>query len=303
MAALGHGAVCCHHSASLNRPVGVYDGLGLGSFLAGRYVRSRTDRLPSLRLYALVELLIGVSALAVPRELAFGRAFLERLDAGHPLSLSLYYILAGLWIGITLVPWCACMGATFPFAMAAIRESGSAASPRSFSYLYLANVLGAVAGTAIPLLLIERRGFQVTLHVGAVLNLCLATSAFLLPLRQGKVADRKTASATSTSPTAPTNRWPYYVLFGTGLTSMAAEVGWIRLFPPSLGTMIYALAMILGLYMGATYLGSQFYRRLKSTQQGVTGLLFALLAVLIEEILPPLIVRPPHQPHNMPAGV
>jgi len=121
-----------------------------------------------------VELLIGVSALAVPRELAFGRAFLERLDAGHPLSLSLYYILAGLWIGITLVPWCACMGATFPFAMAAIRERGSAASPRSFSYLYLANVLGAVAGAALPLLLIERRGFQGTLHVGAVLNLCLA---------------------------------------------------------------------------------------------------------------------------------
>ena len=117
-------------------------GLGLGSFLAGRYVRSQTYRLPGLRLYSLVELLIGVSALAVPRELAFGRAFLERLDAGHPLSLSLYYILAGLWIGITLVPWCACMGATFPFAMAAIRERGSAASPRSFSYLYLANVLG-----------------------------------------------------------------------------------------------------------------------------------------------------------------
>ena len=79
-------------------------GLGLGSFLAGRYVRSETYRLPGLRLYSLVELLIGVSALAVPRELAFGRAFLERLDAGHPLSLSLYYILAGLWIGITLVP-------------------------------------------------------------------------------------------------------------------------------------------------------------------------------------------------------
>jgi hypothetical protein len=51
-----------------------------------------------------VELLIGVSALAVPRELAFGRGFLERLDAGHPLSLSLYYILAGLWIAFTLVP-------------------------------------------------------------------------------------------------------------------------------------------------------------------------------------------------------
>jgi predicted membrane-bound spermidine synthase len=74
------------------------------------------------------------------------------------------------------------MGATFPFAMAAIRERGSAKSPRSVSYLYLANVLGAVAGAAIPLLLIERRGFQGTLDVGAVLNLYLAMSALLLSL-------------------------------------------------------------------------------------------------------------------------
>jgi len=126
--------------------------------------------------------------------------------------------------------------------------------------------------------------------VGATLNLCLATSAFLLSLRQGKVADRETASAPSTSPTAPTNRWPYYVLFGTGLTSMAAEVVWIRLFTPTLGTMVYAFAMILGLYLGATYLGSQFYRRLKSTQQGVTGILFALLALSV--VLPLLICDP-----------
>jgi hypothetical protein len=114
--------------------------------------------------------------------------------------------------------------------MAAIREIGSAESPRSFSYLYLANVLGAVAGAAIPLLLIERRGFQGTLRVGAVLNLCLAMSAFLLSLLQGEVVGRETASATSPSPTAPTSRCPYYVLFGTGLTSMAAEVVWIRLW-------------------------------------------------------------------------
>jgi MFS family permease len=117
-----------------------------------------------------VELLIGVSALAVSRELAQGRAFLERLDAGHPVSLTSYYVVAGLWIGFTLIPWCACMGATFPFAMAAIREQFSAQSERSFSFLYLANVLGAVTGSAVPLLLIEEWGFRGTLYVGAALN-------------------------------------------------------------------------------------------------------------------------------------
>jgi spermidine synthase len=143
-------------------------GLGLGSWGAGRYVRNRglSGPIPSLRLYALVELLIGVSALAVSRELAQGRFLLERLDAYHPMSLTAYYILAGVWIGITVIPWCACMGATFPFAMAAIREESSSQSERSFSYLYLANVLGAVTGAAIPLLLIEEWGFRGTLRAG-----------------------------------------------------------------------------------------------------------------------------------------
>jgi len=235
-------------------------GLGIGSLGAGRWVRRQTQRFPSLRLYALVELLIGISALAVPRELALGRGFLERVDTGHPLSLPFYYILAGLWIGFTLVPWCACMGATFQFAMAAIRERLPQNSTRSFSYLYLANVLGAVSGAAVPLVLIELRGFQGTLRVGAVMNLCLATSAFLLSLRRAESPTPTSESSVIGAKTQSANRWAYLVLFGTGFTSMAAEVVWIRLFTPGLGTVVYAFAMILGLYLSATYLGSQFYR-------------------------------------------
>jgi hypothetical protein len=42
---------------------------------------------------------------------------------------------------------------------------------------------------------------------------------------------------------------------------MAAEVVWIRLYTPSLGTVVYAFAAILALYLAATYLGSWIYRR------------------------------------------
>jgi len=264
-------------------------GLGLGSVGAGRYVR-RPHRLPSLRLYALVEFLIGVSALTVSRELAFGRGFLERLDAGHPISQPLYYVLAGLWIGFTLIPWCACMGATFPFAMAAIRERFSDESSRSFSYLYLANVLGAMAGAFVPLLLIEERGFRGTLHVGAALNFCLAASAFLLSLRSAPATKTTIAAPQPVFPASATDRRPYYILFGTGFTSMAAEVVWIRLFTPGLGTVVYAFATILGLYLGATYLGSQLYRRTSRAGQSAGGFLFALLALTV--VLPLLICDP-----------
>ena len=82
-------------------------GLGLGSWAAGRYIgrswaRHRRD---GLRLYALSELLIGASALLVPYELSYGRLFLERMEVSTSLSTGFSYVLSGLWIGLTLVPW------------------------------------------------------------------------------------------------------------------------------------------------------------------------------------------------------
>jgi spermidine synthase len=272
-------------------------GLGVGSWGAGRHLRSRKASLsfPPLRLYALTELLIGVSAILVPRELVWGRMLLEKLNAGTPLPVAAYYVDAGFWIGLTLVPWCACMGATFPFAMAAIRENSSE-SRRSFSYLYLANVLGAVTGAAFPLLLIELLGFRGTLHVGAVLNFCLATAAFAISLRrktpdktqtQGETLQAPAlASAVATSSTT----WPYFLLFATGFTSMGVEVVWIRLFTIALGTVVYAFAGILGLYLGATYVGSLIYRRGKFDASAPSNFFLALLALSV--LLPLLLCDP-----------
>jgi spermidine synthase len=269
-------------------------GLGLGSWGAGRYLRSRkvSSRFPALRLYGLTELLIGLSAILVPYELVWGRILLAKIDAATPLPTATYYVAAGFWIGLTLVPWCACMGATFPFAMAAIRESLSGNSTRSFSYLYLANVLGAVTGAAIPLLLIESLGFKGTLHVGAVLNLCLATSAFVLSLRGGQqLAAVPTTPERTTQPITPSNTaWPYYLLFATGFTSMGVEVVWIRLFTVALGTVVYAFATILGLYLGATYVGSLIYRRGKFAEDAPSNFFLASLALAV--LLPLLLCDP-----------
>src|SRR5271165_4396144 len=49
-------------------------GLGVGSWRAGRYIRTRKNEIgiPALRLYAFTELLIGLSAILVPHELIWG---------------------------------------------------------------------------------------------------------------------------------------------------------------------------------------------------------------------------------------
>src|SRR5580692_10816612 len=164
-------------------------GLGIGSWAAGHLVRKYAPRLtsPPLHLYAMAELFIGCSAVVVPLELLLGRLVLEHLGSSLSLSSSGYYVAAGFWVACSLVPWCACMGATIPLGMFAIRSDKRLQSRRSFSFLYLANVLGAVAGALIPLLLIELFGFTSSLRLGMVLNLLICGAAL-------KIANKKIAS-------------------------------------------------------------------------------------------------------------
>src|SRR5271157_4361947 len=247
-------------------------GLGVGSWASGRLIKAWENRLtfPPLRLYAVTEFLIGLSALAVVFEFSQGRHFLDRLDAAHGLSSLTYYCGAGIWIAISLLPWCACMGATFPCALFAIQRRFPTQSANSFSYLYLANVLGAMAGSLLPLLVIERAGFRSTLALGCALNFLLALCAFAVggfradPKKAAPPAGSHVGTAALGCPaersSAERNRL-LLILFWTGLTSMAAEVVWVRMFTASLGTVVYAFAAILALYLGATYLGSWVYRR------------------------------------------
>ena len=240
-------------------------GLGLGSWGSGRLLRRYGDRvaLAALRIYALAELLIGVAALVVPRQLQLGRTLLERASLS---SSSAYYFASGIWIALTLIPWCACMGATIPVAMQAIRKDFKDEAQKSFSFLYLANVLGAAAGTTIPLLLIELYGFHGTLKIGAALNIFLAGSALVISFSSRKLTATVSAterqasrqSSVAAMPGAPSS--VLILLFATGLTSMGMEVVWIRQFTPYLGTVVYAFASILGLYLVSTFLGSHFYR-------------------------------------------
>ena len=112
-------------------------GLGLGSWGSEYLIRRYQDRIrfPALRLYAMTELLIGISALIVPFQLFLGRHLLQQSISEFFASSAGHYLASGGWIVLTLVPWCACMGATFPFAMLAIKNCFGSSRDRSFSYL------------------------------------------------------------------------------------------------------------------------------------------------------------------------
>ena len=263
-------------------------GLGLGSWISGRWLNS--SRVPALRLYALIEFVIGGLGLAVPYALFW---------SGHTLqntalqSSSGYYWLAGFLVALTLLPGCCLMGTTLPVGMRAIGQTLPSESRRSFSYLYMANVAGAVAGTALPLLLIEWLGFRGTLKIGAACNGLIAISALALsrgPLTQ-RVSQETSPVAVSTPPISNADGGGILaLLFLSGLTSMAMEVIWVRQYTPFMGTVVYSFASILSVYLLATFVGSLIYRRWTSLEWRENPAIWSILAAAA--LLPLVLTNP-----------
>ena len=231
-------------------------GLALGSWGGGRLVRRLEDRPAAffVRLYGTAELIIGISGLVVIGLLRWGRALLV-----GQWGSSGYYVVSACWIALVLLPFCTAMGATFPLAMAGIRGAFRGESPRSFSYLYVANVLGAMAGTLMSaFLFIELMGFRRTVLVAAGLNAVVAAGAFAAAARLGKT--RAPASQPAAKATTSADAAILPLLFTTGLSSLAMEVVWTRQIVPFLGPVVYSFASMLAVYLAATAAGSRIYR-------------------------------------------
>jgi spermidine synthase len=261
-------------------------GLAIGAWAAGRWVGPlvrRTGR-SALLFYALAELTIGVGGISVPKLFAVGEQLL--LSSGQTDSFR-YLALSGLVLGLSILPWCIFMGATFPFMMAYAREQDQR-SAHSFSYLYLANVLGAMTGCLLTaVVFVELLGFKRTLWLAAIVNFTIAVISGCLSWKRPRfVAEAAPQTRQSIKSTGRQNgsvngrtmiKW---ILFSTGFSAMAMEVIWARAFTPIMTTQVYSFALILFAYLGATFLGSLLYRRdLRNGSTRSTVSLISLLSI------------------------
>ena len=270
-------------------------GLSIGSWAGGRWISTLVKRagLSAIYFYAGAELLIGLGGIAVPNLFAAGEHLL--LTTGETNSFP-YLFLSAVVLAGSILPWCVCMGTTFPFMMAYIRER-DARLAESFSFLYLANVLGAMGGTFLTaVVLIEVFGFHHTLWLAASANFMIAVISVCLGWKQppagGFPEESEAPAATETTARPGTSPgWMIkWILFSTGFMAMAMEVVWTRAFTPVLKTQVYSFALIVFTYLGATFLGSLMYRqdlrknRLSSTAKLISALaVTAFLPVLVND--------------------
>src|SRR6266550_6884607 len=274
-------------------------GLSLGAWLGGRLIDALTTKTRSSAIvfYMLTELVIGIGAVAVPMLFAVSGEVL--LSAGQMNSFR-YLSLSALLLGLSILPWCVCMGATFPFMMAYVREQDPQ-NTESFSFLYLANVLGAMSGNLVTaLVLVEFFGFKQTLCIAAAGNFTIAVISGFLARKQREPAALNLAEAKVSSPRWPTlspdtlrRLFRKWILFSTGFTAMAMEVVWTRAFTPVLKTQVYSFALIVFTYLGATLLGSAAYRRdLRGRPVYSTA---ELISFLTAEAMLPIVATEPRQ--------
>ncbi|MFT3781709.1 MAG: hypothetical protein QM790_06785 [Nibricoccus sp.] len=252
-------------------------GLGLGSYIAAR-LRDRLDGYNLRRvltIYACCELFIAIGGFVVGILIGYARALLEDQLKNIEWASAGHYGVVLLFITAIVLPFTTAMGMTLPIGMGIVRRSGVVAV-RSFSFLYVANLLGATCGTLLTaLVLVEHLGFRGTLGVPILINVSIGVLALLVAQREGS---RPTSGVEGISPPVPVKQVPsgaVTLLFLTGMITMGVEIVWFRLYTAYLETSVYAFAKILSVYLLTNFLGSLTYRR-----NAEAGLRIPLLVVL-----------------------
>ena len=269
-------------------------GLSLGSWAGGKWIGTLTQKTKSSAIlyYGLAELFIAIGSITVPWLFEASGRWL--LGVGESDSAR-YLLYSAIALSLSILPWCICMGVTFPFMMAYIKERTTTQS-KSFSFLYLANVIGAMTGVLITaLVLIELLGFRHTLWVAGVSNFLIAVVSFGLGIsvrEKDVVEELPTDEPKRSEPTeVVSERLLLWLLFTTGFSSMAMEVVWTRAFATVLSTQVYAFAALLFVYLLATWVGSLLYR--KNIVSGQVQKLSSLVVFITVSAFLPLLINDP----------
>jgi len=238
-------------------------GLALGSAIAGKVVARIKN---PLRVYALIEIGIGLYALAVSS--AF-RA-IDRLDAAlwqqiHPGTLRFALIRFALAAIVLLIPT-ALMGATLPIIVAAIRQY-SPVGPRTVSRLYGLNLTGAIVGTLVAgFLLLPTFGVQVTIWIAALTNLLVGITVLLVQPRLSsgrlgavpvcaEISGAKSDEASSLSGQTNRSLW-FACAFASGFVTIGMQVIWSRVLAMIIGSSTYAFTLVLALFLVGLAIGA-----------------------------------------------
>ncbi|MCU1244900.1 MAG: Polyamine aminopropyltransferase, partial [Acidobacteria bacterium] len=162
-----------------------------------------------------------------------------------------------------LLPPTILMGGTLPVLVRRFTGGRANGDGTAVSALYAANTFGAAAGVAAAgFYTIPRVGLLTTIFYAVLLNFALALVAGLVAyLRPSQPAEPGSSGDDRAGAAAERGRWILAASFLMGLTSIADEVFWSRIFVLHLGSSVYAFSLMLFAFLVGIALGSALIHR------------------------------------------
>jgi spermidine synthase len=256
-------------------------GLALGAFVMGRF----SDRIGNrLKVYALLEILITISAVLSPLALRTAdEIYVWFYRLYNPSNLQLLAVQIPISACIVFIP-SFLMGSTLPL-LGRLVTSIETEAGHLVGKLYAINTLGAAFGCFMAgFVFIRFLGVMGTLYLAAILNVLVALGGWIL-------SSRLTTNETKTAeeviiPTGETTRFNRRFLilvaafFTSGFISIGYELLWMRSIIHLLNSFTYVFSAVLTIYLLGNVIGagigSGLVKSLKRPALGFAVTLFLL---------------------------
>lgn len=273
-------------------------GLAIGSALIGR--KADAVRRP-VRIYAWLELFIGLFAIATPLIFsAIGKIYVYIHSAqasGFWEAAMLRFLLSML----LLLPPTIMMGGTLPVLSKVFFDNKTENTGKALSLLYFINTAGAVTGTiASGLFLLQSMGINLLLLASGLINIGIFVMAYKIQVQESKPALGPAESDAAVSGWSASALLAAAALFFSGLCALIYEVVWTRVLTLIIGSSTYAFTVMLATFLAGIALGSAVVSRISySRDRGISLLalcqaligLFAIVTAAFFGLLPEAFVR------------
>lgn len=226
-------------------------GLALGASVASIYVNR--IRKPVL-VYAIIEILIAISALAIPFLLdlvkhTYSAFYITPEITSISPKFAIMYVLGSFLV--LLIPT-TLMGATLPLLSKYIVKTNNNIGGK-IGALYATNTFGACLGALISaFVLLPKFGLSATIYIAVAINAFIFISGVLLFNKKSVEIDRiNTVNSAQLN-----NIWMLVIMLFSGVVSLASEVMWARLLSQVLGSSVYSFGVMLFVFLFGIALGA-----------------------------------------------
>ncbi|HEX4915953.1 MAG TPA: fused MFS/spermidine synthase [Vicinamibacterales bacterium] len=238
-------------------------GLGVGSFLAGRFATRITRPLAA---FGIAEILVGITAFLTPPLLEALTGIWISLHDSLPNSLAAITVIRFIVAFLVLIVPTSLMGATLPLVVqSAITRNDRIGG--KIGVLYAINTTGAIAGALIAgFYFISDIGVAGSFQIAAATNIAIGLIALAASSRLNR-ATHQPSEPLEPQPLEPlepletveergSRRAILWVFFISGLMSLALEIIWFRMLVLFLRPTAYAFTIMLACVLAGIALGS-----------------------------------------------